>query len=221
MMNKIDEFLKIHTYLVFLLTLILWIGVIPLFSFTGIGDDLEFIVSNIIMVSSFYFFHQSNKKRISFFLVPLCLIFLWLDYLLPGYQMFMQLNKVCTLTLFLLITIHFLSIIFRSKEVDAKVIVISIAGYIMVRIMASILCWMTASIYPGAYNLGETNDLKIMDFAYYSIVTMSTLGYGDITPQIPQSRSLAILITLIGQFYMTLLMAFLIGKFLNSNKRTN
>jgi hypothetical protein len=46
---------------------------------------------------------------------------------------------------------------------------------------------------------------------YYSFVTMTTVGYGDITPVSPPARTLAWLEAMMGQFYIAVLVAFLVG----------
>jgi hypothetical protein len=46
---------------------------------------------------------------------------------------------------------------------------------------------------------------------YYSFVTLTTVGYGDITPVSPAARTLAWLEAMMGQFYIAVLVAFLIG----------
>ena len=51
-------------------------------------------------------------------------------------------------------------------------------------------------------------------YIYYSFVTLTTLGYGDITPASQLCRFLAMAEVLMGQFYMTILIALLIGKYL-------
>ena len=48
---------------------------------------------------------------------------------------------------------------------------------------------------------------------YYSFVTMTTLGYGDITPVGPQARSLSILLSITGPMYIAILIAKLVGKY--------
>ena len=53
---------------------------------------------------------------------------------------------------------------------------------------------------------------------YYTFVTMTTLGYGDITPQIPLAKSLSILISTSGQLYVAIIIAMLVGKFAGSKK---
>ena len=53
---------------------------------------------------------------------------------------------------------------------------------------------------------------------YHSLVNFASLGYGDIVPVSPASRSFTLLISISGQFYMTLLVALLVGKFLGTKR---
>ena len=48
---------------------------------------------------------------------------------------------------------------------------------------------------------------------YFSFVTMTTLGYGDILPDIQQTRSLAILLSIVGPMYVAVVVALMVGKF--------
>jgi voltage-gated potassium channel len=48
-------------------------------------------------------------------------------------------------------------------------------------------------------------------FSYYSFVTLTTLGYGDITPLTPVARSLSLLEAITGQLYIAILIARLVG----------
>lgn len=54
---------------------------------------------------------------------------------------------------------------------------------------------------------GETR----LTFIYYSFITITTLGYGDITPLTDVARSFAITEAVIGQIYLVLLVARLVG----------
>ena len=65
---------------------------------------------------------------------------------------------------------------------------------------------------PGSFNLGNEHikDNRIL-FLYYSFVTLTTLGYGDVTPVGGGVRMLAIFEALAGQLYLTLLVARLVG----------
>jgi voltage-gated potassium channel Kch len=49
---------------------------------------------------------------------------------------------------------------------------------------------------------------------YFSYVTLTTLGYGDITPILPAARSVTILEAILGQLYLTIVLARLVGLYL-------
>ena len=53
------------------------------------------------------------------------------------------------------------------------------------------------------------------DYLYFSFVTLTTLGYGDVIPVSHLARSTTMLIAVTGQLYMTILIAMLVGKFLS------
>ena len=56
------------------------------------------------------------------------------------------------------------------------------------------------------------------DYLYFSFVTMTTLGYGDVTPVSSTAKSTTIIIAIAGQLYLTILVAMLVGKFLSKTK---
>ncbi len=55
---------------------------------------------------------------------------------------------------------------------------------------------------------------------YFSFVTLSTLGYGDITPVSPLARALAVLEGMVGQLYVAVLIARLVGIHTAGSQRT-
>jgi hypothetical protein len=67
--------------------------------------------------------------------------------------------------------------------------------------------------YPGSFTgLPGTGAVDVQrDLFYYSYVTLTTLGYGDISPVSPEARSLAITQAVVGQLYLVVLVAGLVG----------
>jgi voltage-gated potassium channel len=59
---------------------------------------------------------------------------------------------------------------------------------------------------------------EFSDYLYLAFITLTTVGYGDVTAVSHLTRSVAILIGLSGQLYMTILIAMLVGKFLANNE---
>ena len=66
-------------------------------------------------------------------------------------------------------------------------------------------------IYPGSYNIA--GELTIMEALYYSFVTMTTLGYGDILPLSEQAKAITIILSILGPMFVAILIAMLVGKY--------
>ncbi len=52
---------------------------------------------------------------------------------------------------------------------------------------------------------------RVMQMRYFSFETLTTLGYGDIVPRSPAARMLATIEAVMGQIYLTVLIARLVG----------
>jgi hypothetical protein len=83
------------------------------------------------------------------------------------------------------------------------------------------LCfYLLEQAQPGSFLIGE-QQTDPSHFIYYSFVTMSTLGYGDITPISSPARSLSVLTAVVGQFYIAVLIARLVGMHIAQAQRGN
>ncbi|MBR9997539.1 MAG: two pore domain potassium channel family protein [Cyclobacteriaceae bacterium] len=81
----------------------------------------------------------------------------------------------------------------------------------MIGVIGFFIILIIYSIDPGAYRITEH---PINDLLYYSFITLSTIGYGDISPLSLPAKNMAVIIGLVGQFYNAFIMAVIIGKFL-------
>ena len=116
-----------------------------------------------------------------------------------------------------LITVAIILAIIRSPKVTANIICGAIAGYLLIGLSGAFIALFIETLNPGAFLLsGEVLGRKGIadELIYYSMVSLSTIGYGDITPATPAARSVSLAIGLIGQIYLTVLVAMLVGKFL-------
>jgi voltage-gated potassium channel len=122
--------------------------------------------------------------------------------------------------LFFLVVVYILiRQIATSKVVTFKEILESISGYILIGIAFSIVINIILLRDPEAYNIvNDANNMRVANAnfsssIYYVIITMASVGYGDIIPLKPYSRSLATLIAVSGQFYIAIIISLLVGKF--------
>jgi hypothetical protein len=114
----------------------------------------------------------------------------------------------------LFISFYFIfSSIFNANEVGFDTLFASISGYILLGIILGITSFLYQSSFAGSYE-GNIDPSRYNAY-YYAFTTMSTLGYGDIVPKSSGAKGLSILITLIGQFYMVIVMGIIIGKLLS------
>ena len=123
---------------------------------------------------------------------------------------------------FLVIVI--LSFIFSEHEVTINVIYASIVVYLLIAIMWAFVYSVLESIHPGSFAAGEGQiEAGRRLYIYYSFVTITTLGYGDITPTTDLSNTFSFLEAVTGQLYIAILIARLVGIQIaqSMNKRAN
>ncbi len=106
--------------------------------------------------------------------------------------------------------------ILKLKQVNAQVLAGSVSAYLLLGILSAILFEVVELFYPGSFDYSIRYGAGY-NLVYYSFVTLSTLGYGDITPHTPQGQAMAILVSITGQLYLAILMAMLVGKFLKDS----
>jgi len=98
----------------------------------------------------------------------------------------------------------------NQKNVTIYTLVNALNGYLLLGIMFMSLVAFCDLYLPGSFNASGKTDMELV---YYTLITLTTAGYGDITPQLPLTQSLAMLIAVMGQFYVAVVVAILVGKY--------
>jgi hypothetical protein len=117
-------------------------------------------------------------------------------------------------------TVSIIRHIFAKQKVDADTIISAVSAYLMIGLSFAVAFMLVYISTPGAL-MEATSDHLVgwEDIFYFSFVTLTTLGYGDITPTIPVSRSLATLEAVCGVMYMSVLIARLVSDYQASRSR--
>lgn len=94
----------------------------------------------------------------------------------------------------------------------------AVCGYLLLGIIWSLLYCAVETATPGAFERAsatragtEATTSVRMDLTYFSYVTLATVGYGDVTPTTHVARTLAWTEAIVGQFYLAILVAGLVG----------
>jgi ion channel len=166
---------------------------------------------------------QSTRRRqavVGVLLAVPTIICLWLRKLVPAYG----LSEVglSLLTLFLIYTASTILLhIFRTRSITRDTLSEALSVYLLMGITWACIYGLIYLQVPNAFHLPEAMPTRLatgitgqvpMDvLLYFSFVTLTTLGYGDVTPLASSARAMATLEVVLGQFYLAVLIARLIG----------
>ncbi|MGA8164626.1 MAG: ion channel [Waddliaceae bacterium] len=117
--------------------------------------------------------------------------------------------------------------IFLSKVVDKDLIFGSLCIYILLAILFALIYQIIELVSPGSFQdvfpaiphikfTDESMALKFHAFLYYSFVTQTTLGYGDITPVTPIAKNFAAIQAVIGVFYLATIVGGIVSLLIRS-----
>ena len=108
-----------------------------------------------------------------------------------------------------------------GPAVDLNRIAGAVCVYILLGMTWAVVYLLVAVTVEDAFLGLEGRQIDELwpQLSYFSFVTLTTLGYGDISPRIPLAGSLAYLEAIIGQLYIAILIAGLVGAHLNSRQR--
>ncbi|HRK25721.1 MAG TPA: potassium channel family protein [Chitinophagales bacterium] len=118
-----------------------------------------------------------------------------------------------------LLFIEVLRQITTPGEVTTGIILGSVSGYLLLAVVAT-FCFLLLEYYlPASFNGTTANNIPLFytEISYFSLITLSTIGYGDITPVNNSARLLAAFFGMAGQFYMVTLVGIIIAKFTSKN----
>jgi hypothetical protein len=92
-------------------------------------------------------------------------------------------------------------------------------GYISLGLVAFFLLLGIEYAEPGSFHgLNPDGSTLHKDLLYFAYITLMTIGYGDISPMGALAKKAAVLIGLWGQFYMVIITALVVGKYLTSER---
>jgi hypothetical protein len=148
------------------------------------------------------------------------LIFLWARHLHFGHHLYLA-EKI--LAFFFLGTLAYvvLTLVFREGPITIFRVEGAIVVYLLLGVMWSTVYVMIELVSPGAFRFSTPyKDIHALEskLIYFSMVTLSTVGYGDITAIHPVGRALAQLEALTGQLFPAILIARLVSMELQFSK---
>ncbi len=148
-------------------------------------------------------------------------IYSWIKHLyFDDYEQFNTLFFI-TFFYFFYILIRLIIQLIKVENVDFETIMEAINIYLLIGLVGAITLSTVNHFVPGSLNGIPSETKAFHDYLYFSFVTLSTLGYGDISPALPLAKSVVVFLAVVGQFYIAIVMAFLISKFISNKSSQN
>jgi hypothetical protein len=170
--------------------------------------DIFFIV---VFLSAVYAISQKRSTFILALVMALLIeILIWLGHLTDISSLRTIGNFLAILFIGYTATV-ILSYLFTEDEITSDVIMGAICVYFLIGLAWAFIFFTLELFQPGSFQMPQGQGIDLSHFSYYSYVTLTTLGYGDITPISTQARSLALLEAIMGQLYLAILVARLVG----------
>jgi voltage-gated potassium channel len=207
------RFLQLTVFL-----LVFWI-VFPLLGqklFVQILTQL-FVLNSILVVLSTEK-KDAGLKKIVWILWTIGLI-ASLSALLPLQQQMkalcLELESVFHFMVLMICISIILSVVFQSKRITLDNIFAAFVAYLLLAFAFGLIYNFLILRSPDSFKGAISTNNHFGDVIYFSLVTIATLGYGDIVPATNAARTIATIEAVIGQFYVAVIVAVLVGLFIS------
>lgn len=99
----------------------------------------------------------------------------------------------------------------NENEVTIDLIMAAACAYILLGMLWAHAYYFVENFHPNSFKAAEKPVEELWDFYYYSFVTLTTVGYGDIFALTKPARALSILEAIMGQLYLAIMISRLVG----------
>jgi hypothetical protein len=185
-----------------------------------LGALFDLLVSLLMLVVFLVVLEGKRAQRIGLLIGIPALATNWLHYILPPEALppseLTHHALMCVFFFYAAVTI--LRTIFKRRDVNSDAVVGAVCGYILAGAAFGNLYTAIELIQPGSFNINTAIASQLDDwharrflFSYFSLVTLTSMGYGDITPVAAPAATLTWMEAIFGQFYIAVVVAQLVG----------
>ena len=195
----------------FLISLALLLVAAPFLEAFSIGKMIEAILMTVVLL--FGVMAVGRKRRTLALAAGLAVpaaVSRWLYHLWPE-RIPPDLYLVLALLFMAFILSHLIRFILASPRVNSEVLCAGLAMYLLLGMAWSFAYVLAGHVSPGAFALPAGNQMQGFTSLYFSFITLSTVGYGDITPVSNVARMLAAAEAITGTLFVAVFIARLVA----------
>lgn len=180
-------------------------------------EALLVLLNATVVVTAIYAVRHSRSHLITALVIGIPqLAVSWLNVVVSGGDYAIA-QAVLTILFYGYALVRVLDYVLRGRDVTLDKIYGAAGVYLLMGYMWASCFDLVLTLQPDAFAMNGNRfpeaALAFRDLVHFSFVTLTSLGYGDITPVSDQARSLAFLEVIAGNLYMALLVARLVGAY--------
>ena len=221
--STFDTLLKEFSENRFFFLLVLILSTIVLTPFLDHFIETRILMDIFLTTIFFAIIFAIRSKRshviVAAILVLPLIVSTWSIYFVEFTQMSL-LTRIFGVLFFGYAVIIILQMIAGSTDITRETIFAAVVAYLLIALMWAFAYMILELLIPGSFSQpGESIRLETMRFEYFSFITITTLGYGDIAPLTNRASALALLEALVGQIYLVVLVAWLVGMYVSRKSK--
>ncbi len=194
-----------------LLSIMAFVFIFPIIDNEFIHDLFVTLSYTLVLVSIFSII-ESKFKWMKYVVIIAIIVNTLLVFIQDRYLMAVVFS-VSTIT-FAIATGILIIHIAANKDVTLGVVVQAISGYLLIGIIGVLLNGILLAFNENAISISD-GSRGFSALIYYSFITLTTIGYGEIVPVSVTARSVSIFIGTSGQIYLTVIIAMIVSKYIS------
>jgi hypothetical protein len=209
-----DRFVILECLIVGLLVLV------PILNrFTPARIFLDILLTAITIFMVYTISHKKGQVIVGLFLAIVMLASLWLQYVYPNIGI-AAVGMIAGVLFTAVVITSVMVFMFESEEVNKETIYAAILLYLLIGLMWAFIYTFLELVEPASFNIDLSRpEGYLLVFQYFSFVTITTLGYGDVTPVTEVAKAFAVLEAVVGQLYLVIIVAWLVGTYKSNKNR--
>lgn len=208
-----------------LVALVLLFAVTPFVEELPRGDLIEAGIMTLVLVSAVL--AVGGRRRVlalALLLLLPTIIAKWTHHSLP-HLVSPTMYLASGLIFMGFVVANLLRYILRASRVDTEVLCAGMSGYLLIGLLWSLGYVLLAYLSPGAFSFPTdptgTQKMTTFNAFYFSFTTISTVGFGDIAPVSKVARTMAVMESITGMFYVAVLISRLVAMYSPQTSEAN
>ena len=168
----------------------------------------------LVILSCSLIASMKTAKLFTYIIGVLTVLVIWLEFSYDHSKLILSCRLLFSFLLFSCFCVVLIRQLLRIKKVNLQFILGPLLGFLYLGIIGGILFEAIYLLDNSSFQL--TNEFSGYSFYYFSFISITTVGYGDITPITSAAQSLTLVMNVIGQFYLAIVIGVFVGKYINS-----